>query len=643
MDTEISKLMTNIDSATWRAARRALERAIELHLGDSNVCHIDLGFRIRTSKGNRIEPELSVRVHVRQKLYGDEFENFASQQPHKVIDAQRIGFAIDVPQASYSLHEQFKSRSNLNKRSELYQELCGGITISNALGHGFGTLGGKVRDRQSGEEMILSTWHVLGGAWNVEQDLKIYQPAHNIDGKKLDAVAQYTRSAISANLDVAVAQLHGQRLLPNDQLGIGPVTGTVIPQLGMRVLKSGASTGVTYGIITGILGYSIHHYDGFNHVIGPAIHIVSEKPEEEICATGDSGAWWLELSSSRAVGMHFAGSADPSTGLALSMPDVLEALNVDIDTEQISRSPSMHISDIDEKKDVKSKTSILLRIKKLIVAVSASVAKYKLPIDQVAKMPQYLRTNKDMVNENIENYHKQILFYWYKYIINNSYKITLVGFLIVLYVLSIKFSHYMLRTHHQQREKIGQLQYVLSHFKAVAQFDSTHRFNIRKIITIIDLYNPKMKTKLKFKIAEEIYEMDLKYRNINVELICATITHETAYTWEPNIVSPAGAMGLMQIMPTTGIYLAKEKGITWYRVEDILFNPIYNIRLGCRYLSSLIDAYGIDGGLAAYNGGEKRAEKWVRNGRGKGILHEETASYIPSILKIYEEYNRMNI
>ena len=139
-------------------------------------------------------------------------------------------------------------------------------------------------------------------------------------------------------------------------------------------------------------------------------------------------------------------------------------------------------------------------------------------------------------------------------------------------------------------------------------------------------------------IADEICEATLKYDNLDVDLICATITHESAFTWNPKVVSRAGALGLMQIMPKTGRSLAKREGIEWTTSENVLFNPAVNIRLGTRYLSSLIELYEIDGGLAAYNGGSKRAARWLSKNRASGVLHEETQNYVPAVLSLYEEF-----
>lgn len=161
---------------------------------------------------------------------------------------------------------------------------------------------------------------------------------------------------------------------------------------------------------------------------------------------------------------------------------------------------------------------------------------------------------------------------------------------------------------------------------------------IRSVMKIIDIYNKQMPSSIKYKIACEIYKMELKYDNLNADLICATITHESAATWDQKIASRKGALGLMQIMPKTGKYLAQLENIEWINTKTILYNPVYNIRLGSRYLSSLIESYGLEGGLAAYNGGGKRAELWLSNNKVDGILWQETQKYVPAIIRLYNRY-----
>jgi soluble lytic murein transglycosylase len=174
--------------------------------------------------------------------------------------------------------------------------------------------------------------------------------------------------------------------------------------------------------------------------------------------------------------------------------------------------------------------------------------------------------------------------------------------------------------------------------------DSARQYSIQKIIVIIDRFNPQMPSPEKYEIANEIYEMSMKFTNLNIDLICATITQESGKTWNPQVVSPAGALGLMQVMPATGMYVAQYESITWTSAEDVLFNPIYNIRIGSRYLSSLIDFFDdTEAALAAYNGGERRASLWMKKDKANGILWDETQNYYPSVLKFAEEYRRMNL
>lgn len=168
--------------------------------------------------------------------------------------------------------------------------------------------------------------------------------------------------------------------------------------------------------------------------------------------------------------------------------------------------------------------------------------------------------------------------------------------------------------------------------------DSIKLTAIKKITQIISKYNPNMPSGIKYEIAEAIYSSSVNYTNLDIDLICAVITHESGGTWEPEVISQSGAMGLMQIMPATGIWVAHYESITWTSAEDILFNPFYNIRIGCRQLSAFIDKYELEGGLAAYNGGEKKAALWVASKRTKGILWAETNNYIPHVLLLYNEY-----
>jgi soluble lytic murein transglycosylase len=442
---------------------------------------------------------------------------------------------------------------------------------------------------------------VLADSWAAGGQVLLYQTVAADDKATTEVAAEYTRSAIRAGLDAAVSRLKSNKLLLNQQQGIGAVSGVALPLLGMRVIKSGAATGVTAGVITGILGYSMQRYANRKQLIGPFVCITPEEPNAPINAPGDSGAWWLERSSRRAVALHFAGSDDPSFGLAFSMPEVLHALDVEVVTE----SPAVAQPEPTEQ----------------IVSPVATPIKH--PMGE---------------SKTLKAFSINALFAkpWL-----NRFALTVV--LLTLSLTTVMLLQQLSRMHQRQSDKINHLQRQARDFKHMMQIDSARQQQVRKIIMIINRFNPKMPSNLKLDIASEIYTMSLKYSQLDVDLICATITHESAHRWDPEAVSFAGAMGLMQLLPTTARELTHEEGIIWISPEEILFNPIYNVRLGCRYLASLVGKYGVEPGLAAYNGGAIQAKRWANGGMNHALLPRETAFYVPAIMKLYKNYRQMGL
>ena len=213
-----------------------------------------------------------------------------------------------------------------------------------------------------------------------------------------------------------------------------------------------------------------------------------------------------------------------------------------------------------------------------------------------------------------------------------------------IYILGIPFLFIVLwgQINHLQctnkanENKIRMVVHGMLTHQALQEIDQDRRTSISKITDIITRYNEDMPESVKTDIANEIYRMSRKYPNLNIDFIAATITHESANSWDPDVVSRVGAIGLMQIMPSTGEYLALQEGIEWQ--SDILYDPLVNIRLGCRYLSEMVTMYEQDGGLAAYNAGPRIAQLWLASNRNNNILWKETRGYVPAILKLYAEF-----
>lgn len=135
--------------------------------------------------------------------------------------------------------------------------------------------------------------------------------------------------------------------------------------------------------------------------------------------------------------------------------------------------------------------------------------------------------------------------------------------------------------------------------------------------------------------------------NIDPFLVAAVIKNESEF--KPGAVSPVGAIGMMQIMPETGEWIAGQMGLSPYSLES-LYNPGINIRMGCWYLSEL--KYEFKDNLLlmmmAYNAGRGNTHGWMNAngwdytfGETKAIPYPESRNYVASVLHDRDEYYRL--
>ncbi|MCS3765589.1 MULTISPECIES: lytic transglycosylase domain-containing protein [Bradyrhizobium] len=99
-------------------------------------------------------------------------------------------------------------------------------------------------------------------------------------------------------------------------------------------------------------------------------------------------------------------------------------------------------------------------------------------------------------------------------------------------------------------------------------------------------------------------------------------------------ISPRGALGLMQIMPATWVELSVR-----YDLGIDPFDPHDNIMAAAAYLREMLDRFGSEGFLAAYNAGPRRYEEHLVTGRA---LPDETQIYIATLAPLIgiEQRNR---
>lgn len=141
----------------------------------------------------------------------------------------------------------------------------------------------------------------------------------------------------------------------------------------------------------------------------------------------------------------------------------------------------------------------------------------------------------------------------------------------------------------------------------------------QSVLRILKDYRTGLSTTEEMRLAGVIVEESGRY-GIDPLLVLALIkTESTFYNWAK---SNKGAVGLMQIKPSTAAPVARELNLAW-EGERSLYNPYLNVKLGIHYFSYLKDRYRMDTGyaLAAYNSGPTYLSSRLRNGEGAPIVY----------------------
>ncbi len=138
-----------------------------------------------------------------------------------------------------------------------------------------------------------------------------------------------------------------------------------------------------------------------------------------------------------------------------------------------------------------------------------------------------------------------------------------------------------------------------------------------------------------------------KESQVNPDLVTAVIREESNY--DPEAVSPVGALGLMQLMPTTAQWVAKHINLESFS-RDQLHSPSINIRLGAHYLAFLLDRFAGEpiSAVAAYNAGPDAVTRWKaivptedRDEFLEAIPFQETRSFVKRVMRSYYEYQQL--
>jgi hypothetical protein len=328
--------------------REAKEKSKAEILSKPNVVGVGVGFK---EKDGKLTDEVVVVALVRDKVPK------AGLKPRELVPQRVDGVQTDVIQVGEIRAQQ--------SRTDRWRPAPGGVS----LGHyqvTAGTFGAVVRDRTTGDRLILSNNHVLANSNDAAFGDPILQPGA-IDGGQVstDTIAHLERfcpieystqpgtcgtadtyaligNAVArllgsssrvvtvqvnpqaANLvDAAVARPVENDMILDEILEIGEVVGTLPAGLGMAVRKSGRTTGLSTGTIT-VLDATVD----VSYGAGRTARFENQIVTSAMSQGGDSGSLLVAGASQQAVGLLFAGSEQ--TTIHSPIQAVLDCLNVTI-------------------------------------------------------------------------------------------------------------------------------------------------------------------------------------------------------------------------------------------------------------------------------------------------------------------------
>ncbi len=147
------------------------------------------------------------------------------------------------------------------------------------------------------------------------------------------------------------------------------------------------------------------------------------------------------------------------------------------------------------------------------------------------------------------------------------------------------------------------------------------------------------------------YQQDIidysEKNNIDPFLVAAIIKNESNF--DHKAVSKVGAVGLMQIMPETGSWIAESMGLPNYRSEDLYLSK-NNIRMGCWYVGELEHEFrrNLVLMLIAYNAGRGQTKQWMQENNwdygfneAEKIPYDDTRAYVLKVMRDRDEYYRL--
>jgi soluble lytic murein transglycosylase len=151
----------------------------------------------------------------------------------------------------------------------------------------------------------------------------------------------------------------------------------------------------------------------------------------------------------------------------------------------------------------------------------------------------------------------------------------------------------------------------------------------------VDETSPPWYERLRYPLQySEYVRVHAREHGLDPALVAAVIYQESKF--RAGARSSSGAIGLMQVTPTTAKGIALRTGGHAFRTSD-LYDPEINIRYGAWYLDNLFKKYGDEQlVLAAYNAGQGNVDRWRAN--DQPIEFAETRAYVKRVERLKSIY-----
>lgn len=313
--------MVKTPKSSSQADEKALIEALRLHirakgedyLNDPNITSV--GIALKNGDG-----PVCLQFTVGEK--GDTaIESLSSWRVPEALTVGGYTVPTDVVQRTYKPAFELVSEGSLDGRRVRQDPISPGISVGHPKGTA-GTIGLIVYDADTSAPCILSNWHVLHGDRGSIGD-KIVQPGPADDNNvSKNECGVLLRSHLGAAGDCALAQIKG-RQVEQSIYDLG-TNATQMARVSLRdkVIKSGRTTAVTYGIVRAIDKMAKIDYGGRTGVQAIGCFEIGIDPDHspddgEISKNGDSGSAWLIAKDGKATdifaGLHFGGEAGTSS------------------------------------------------------------------------------------------------------------------------------------------------------------------------------------------------------------------------------------------------------------------------------------------------------------------------------------------